>query len=192
MASKKSSAEVDIVEEPANTIVPQTMHSRQDQALKITDLAGLRNLIGQDVAWSEIEPSFDVLNQEAFEDLPLIIGGFRLNESKQYAKPNPLNPKVLIPAEFVSMLVAAYDPDSETLTTPWVIVNDGSTGIKGQLLRFVSTKAGETSDDMGIIELNRFAAEIPPIRCEKGFRRSDYVKELPDGSVASATTWYIA
>src|SRR6185312_14155876 len=118
-------------------------NSRQDKVAQVTNLSALRQLIGQPISWQEIEPSFDVLTQEHFDGLPLVIGGFRFNDSTKFASKDPENPDVLIPARFVSLLCAAYDPDSEEFTSPWVIVNDGSTGIAKQLQKMISNVTGE-------------------------------------------------
>lgn len=188
----KSKATVVEVEEPQNVVALPTLNSRQDKTAQITNLSALREYIGQPISWREIEPSFDVLTQEHFDGLPLVIGGFRFNDSTKFAAPDPVNPDVLIPARFVSLLVAAYDVDSEEFTSPWVIVNDGSTGIAKQLQMMISRQTGEDAWFMSRDEINRHANEIPPIIAEKGFRRSDYPFTAPDGKVSTATTWYIA
>jgi hypothetical protein len=100
----------------------------------------------------------------------------------------------MVPGEFVSMLLAAFDPASEQLTTPWVVVNDGGTGIRAQLERH--TKRYDVNADT-LPELNAAARRVPPIRLDTGFRRSDYPYEEKNEkgevvSVSTATTWYMS
>lgn len=191
MAGKNKSTDVAEVE-PTTAVALPTLNSRQDAVAKVSNLSALRQYIGQPIDWQEIEPSFDVLNQEVFNDTPLVIGGFRFNDSTKFASPDPGNPDVLIPARFVSMLVAAYDPNTEDFTSPWVIVNDGSTGIAKQLQKMISNITGEDAFEMSREEINRHANSVPPILAEKGFRRSDYPYTDEKGNVSTATTWYIA
>ncbi len=191
MAGKAKSS--DVVEvEPTTAVALPTLNSRQDVVAKVSNLAALRQYMGQPISWQEIEPSFDVLTQEEFADIPLVIGGFRFNDSTKFASPDPENPDVLIPARFVSLLVAAYDTDSEEFTSPWVIVNDGSTGIAKQLQKMISNETGEDAFLMSRDEINRHSNAVPPIIAEKGFRRSDYPYTDEKGKVSTATTWYIA
>jgi len=188
----KAKGTVAEVDEPQNAVALPTLNSRQDKVAQVTNLSALRQLIGQPIDWQEIEPSFDVLKQEEFDGLPLVIGGFRFNDSSKFASKDPENPDVLIPARFVSLLVAAYDEDSEEFTSPWVIVNDGSTGIAKQLQKMISNVTGEDAFLMSRDEINRHARAVPPIQASKGFRRSDYPYEDEKGNVSTATTWYIA
>lgn len=154
-----------------------TMSARQNAIGNITALTELRAIIGQEVDWQEIEPSFEVVKDKAmFDGIPLIVGAFRFNESDKFAKKNEQG--FLEPSEFVSVLCAGYDPDDEILITPWVIVNDGSTGIKDQLHRYAS----HYDDD---------PQKCPPLRVSKGLRRSDYDYTDSDGNVTAATTWYL-
>jgi hypothetical protein len=159
-----------------------THANRQNSVAQVTALSELRDLFGtQERSWDEIEPSFEILDQETFADIPLVIGAFRFNESKKFMSVNP-ETGMNEPGVFVSMLLASYDPDSESLTSPWVIVNDGSTGIKAQLERYAAQYDGDT----------RLA---PPLKVSKGFRRSDYTKEITDDKgkvkLSEATTWYL-
>lgn len=188
----KSKGNVAEVEDAGTDIALPTLTSRQDAVARVSNLAALRQFMGQPISWEEIEPSFDVLTQEHFEGLSLVIGGFRFNDSTKYASPDPTNPDVLIPARFVSMLVAAFDPDSEEFTTPWVIVNDGSTGIAKQLQKMISNNTGEDALLMSREEINAHANHVPPILASRGFRRSDYPYTDEKGNVSTATTWYIA
>jgi len=189
MATKAKSSEVDVVEESAKEVV-LSHAARQSAVAAITNLAELRETLGATRSWEEIEPSFTVVRKDFFEDRPLVIGGFRFNQSKKFMMKNPDNPEVLIPAEFVSMLVAAYDPKSENLigieeaVNPhtgeipyWVIVNDGSTGIRDQLTRYASKYDDDT-------------AKCPPLVINKGLRKSEYPYESEEG-VQTATTWYL-
>lgn len=189
MAGKKK-ADVEVVEKPASDLATVSMSRRQDAVAAVTSLAELQRTFGQTaVEWQEIEPSFEVMPKDAFEDVPFVIAGFRLNESTKYAEKDSENPNVLNPARFVSMLVANYDPDSGDFTSPWVIVNDGSTGIRDQLLRYARTI--DPDADITRENFNSVAAGIPPIVCSKGLRKSEYDKDLGD-QVIHATTWYIA
>lgn len=188
MAKKKAADEVVESKElaPANL----SMTKRQDAVSAITTLADMQAVFRQTaVEWADIEPSFDVLPKESFEDIPFVIAGFRMNESTKFAEKDEVNPDVLNPARFLSLLVANYDPESGEFTSPWVIINDGSTGIRNQLLRYVRNI--DPDADITKERFNAVAAQVPPIVCKKGLRRSDYAKDLGD-SVVEATTWYIA
>lgn len=179
--ARVKTADVAVVESNEIDKVPNlTNNARQQVVAQTQSLGELREIFGSTVDWQEIEPSFTVSDQETFEGMPIIIGAFRFNESKKFLKKieDSQNPGSfhMVPAEFVSMLLAAFDPDTETLTTPWVIVNDGGTGIKAQLERY--------SDSVGSPEAVR------PIRSLNGFRRSEY--DYDDGdSISRATTWYL-
>lgn len=191
MASRKS-ATAAIVESDAEVLSAlPAMSKRVDLVGKVETLADLRAVIGQEITWSEIEPSFDVVAQAVFEGIPMVIGGFRFNDSKKFAKPSASNPDVLEPLRFVSMLVAPYDEENENLIGPWVIVNDGSTGICKSLLKYAGNVIGDDYDKVPLEELNAAAQQTPPIRAEKGLRKSEYPYTAENGVVSTATTWYI-
>lgn len=180
MAARKA-AVVEVVEDVETEKMVVLSHSnRQQTVAQVTTLSELRDIFGQERSWEEIEPSFDVIDKETFESIPVIIGAFRFNESKKFLKrANPDDPESpLIPGGFVSMLVASYDVDSETLTSPWVIVNDGGSGIKEQLTRY----AAQYDDDPRLAR---------PLNVKNGFRRSEYSYEAADGTVGEACTWYL-
>lgn len=184
----KTKQEVSTPDEPVRDL---SVSARQNSVGGILSLSDLREKLGQEVSWAEIEPTFTVVNQEVFEGKPMVIGGFRFNQSKKFTKENPSG-EGLIPAEFVSMLVAAYDPANEELVSVgvdqitgellyWVIVNDGGAGINMQLERY----AAKFDTD-----INVGARRVPPIKAEHGLRRSEYPYD--DGkTVSTATTWYI-
>ena len=189
-ASEKA-AETESVPDTEVAVLPK-LSDRQNAVASVSNLEQLRAYIGAPIDWQQIEPSFEVRPQSDFEGVPLIIGGFRFNDSSKFMSPDPVEPKVMIPARFVSMLVAAYDEASGEFVSPWVIVNDGSTGIRQQLTRMITRQTGENAELYSREQLNMIANTVPPIDASKGFRKSEYAKELADGSVAEATTWYIA
>lgn len=188
---KKKEAEVVEMNEGSVVVLPK-LSQRQDLAQNIGTLAELREKIGQEVVWSDIEPSFAVVHKSVFEGIPVIIGGFRFNESSKFAQPDPAAPHILNPAIFVSLLVASYDEDSEELISPWVIVNDGSTGICNQIKRYLGGVAGEDFSNVDAATLNVWAQKVAPIRTEKGFRKSEYPYTDEKGAVSTATTWYLS
>lgn len=155
-----------------------SVKARQDAIGNATALSELRQILGvKERDWQEIEPSFDVVDKATFEGIAFVIGGFRFNSSEKYMKKNEAG--YLEPSEFVSVLAAAYDPESEEFTTPWLIFNDGSTGIQAQLKRYADNYGGD----------ERLA---PPITVSKGLRRSDYTyQDEATGDVSEATTWYL-
>lgn len=148
----------------------------------VTNMAELRSLFGtRERTWDEIEPSFTVVKKAEFENQPMVIGGFRFNQSKKFGQVNAEG--VLVPTEFVSMLCAKLDGDD---IGEWVVVNDGSTGIRLQLERYASRY-----DDN--------PALCPPITTRRGLRKSEYPYEEVNeetgeltGKVSTATTWYIS
>lgn len=199
MATKsKAKAVVDEAGESAELDVLRnqslSMGRRQDAVTAVTSLAELQQVFRSEaVAWQDIEPSFQVMDQESFEGVPFVIAGFRMNESTRYGEQDEVNPDVINPARFISMLVANYDPESGEFTSPWVIVNDGSTGIRNQLVRFARRVDGDA--DITKERFNSVAAQVPPIKCELGLRKSQYNKEIVVNgktTVVEATTWYIA
>lgn len=191
MATKKKS-EVEVVENvTSNQEVVLSHSARQNSVGAVTTLGELRSIFGETAAWEDIEPGFTVVEKEAFEGKPVVIGAFRFNQSKKFMRKNAEGH--LIPGEFVSMLVAQYDPETEELVPTaarksgeaiyWVIVNDGGTGINQQLERYAKK--------YDALDINAGAKVAPPFTVENGFRRSDY--SYDDGeTVGEATTWYLS
>lgn len=188
-AKSKTSTDVIVVDESTGEIL--AMNKRQDFAGNVNNLPALRQFVGQEITWTDIEPHFEVIKDKSeFADRPIIIGAFRFNESKDYQSPDANG--VLEPTIFVSLMLAAYDPDSEDFTTSWVIVNDGSTGIRDQLRKMITRNTGEDAFLMTHTELNRHATATPPIKAEFGLRVSEYDYTDAAGAVSRASTWYIA
>src|SRR6266702_2215352 len=188
----KGKTEPEVVEQNSSAVALLDNHralpmsTRQTAVEAVSSLSELKALFGnQELDWQSIEPSFKVADKETLEGVPFVIAGFRLNESTKFGKRDENG--VLIPSRFVSMLIASYDDEGSL--SPWVIVNDGGTGIRDQLDRFVK----KVNPDAGITltEFNLTAQEIPPIRCENGLRPSRYDYDNGE-SVSEATTWYIA
>lgn len=162
---------------------PLKTMARQDALLGSQSLGELKEVFGSLVDWEEIEPRFDVVKDKStFEGKPLIIGAFRFNTSNKFTKAvtDDATGEVLqVPAEFVSLMVAEFDPETEALTSQWKIVNDGGSGIKEQLIRY----AGRYDGDPLL---------CPPVRLNAGLRKSEYPYEELDGSMSTATTWYLS
>lgn len=159
--------------------------ARQDLVAEATSVAELRDRLGDIVDWSDIEVSFDVVSAEMFENKPCIIGAFNFNESTKYLNkvPDSMNPGEFnhVPSEFVSLLVAGYDETSDSLTSRWVIINDGSrdAGIRNQIDKYVSKTTGDPRT-------------APAIKATKGFRKSEYpLTEEKHGTVGTGVTWFI-
>lgn len=189
MAKGKESAESSEVVKSGPVVAG--MSRRQDAVASITNLSELTAKLGQEaVQWEDIEPSFTVADKAQFEGVPIVIAAFRLNESKKFMQRDEANPDILVPGRFVSLLLAAYDEDNGDIISPWVIVNDGSTGICKSLIKMVNTI--EADADATRESFNRVAATIPAIVAHGGFRRSDYSYEDEKGNVSEATTWYLA
>lgn len=177
----------------SNVEVLKSYSNRQDRVTQATSLSDLREVFGSTLDWQEIEPSFTIVDKDVFEGKPCVIGAFRFNQSKQYTQKSP-NGEVDIPSEFVSMLVARYDPQTEEilpagvysqttgLMPTWVVVNDGSAGINQQLERY----ARRFDEDVHV-----GARKAPPLRASAGFRKSSYPVETEDGMI-TGVTWYIA
>lgn len=176
------------VEENAVVI---TMSKRQDAVDQVSNLAELQERFGSTLSWQDIEPSFLVAMKDQFEGVPFVIAGFRMNESTKFLTKDEVNPEILVPGRFVSMLVAAYDENTGDFISPWVILNDGSTGIRDSLVRYVKKVSGDADIDATKEEFNSWAAKVPPIKCERGLRASHYNYDTGE-SVVEATTWYIA
>jgi hypothetical protein len=163
------STEVAIAESFRSTKLMSVM---QNNAKTLTTLDDVASSFGNAlIEWDVISPSYDVALKDVFEGVPFVILAWRFTESKKYqtraAEGN------LIPAWFVSILVAPYD-DGGNLGNK-VIINDGSTGIYKQL--------EQVSDQFGV---------FGGVKCAKGLRKSVYDYEAPDGTVSEATTWYLA
>jgi hypothetical protein len=179
----EESQDMEKVPDNAVAVMPSLKsRARQDAVAQATSLGDLREVFGDTItSWEEIEPQFEVIKDKAlFEGIPVVVGAFRFNQSNKFVKmvEDNTGKKNPVPAEFVSMLLAAYDPESETLTSPWVIVNDGGTGIKEQL----ETYAARYGDD---------PLKCPPIKVN-GFRRSEYPYTDAEGNISTATTWYLS
>lgn len=165
------------------------MSKRQDVVESASTLAELKAAFGnQTLDWEDIEPSFKVADKADFDGIPFVLAGFRLNESTKYGRREEVNgEEVLVPGKFVSMLVAPYDDEGNIGS--WVILNDGGTGIKAQLDRFINKVNSDAH--LTTTEWNLTAAEIPPILMSNGLRVSEY--DYDDGkNVTRASTWYIA
>lgn len=162
---------------------PLKTMARQDALLGSQSLGELKEVFGALTDWEDIEPRFDVIKDKStFEGKPLIIGAFRFNVSTKFTKAvtdEATGEVVQQPAEFVSLMVAEFDPESESLTSPWKIVNDGGTGIKEQLIRYAGRYGNEP-------------LLCPPVRLNNGLRKSEYPFEESDGSMSTATTWYLS
>lgn len=189
MAKETASAEVAEVTHAGPVVAG--MSRRQDAVAAVTTLAELTAKLGQEaVKWEDIEPSFTVESKETFEGVPIVVAAFRMNESNKFMQRDEVNPDVLNPGRFVSLLVAPFDENSGDLIGPWVIVNDGGTGICKSLIKMVNVI--EADADATRESFNRVAATIPPIIANGGFRRSDYPYEDEKGNISEATTWYLA
>lgn len=189
MAKSESSAEVAEVTHAGPVVAGMTR--RQDAVSAVTNLSQLTAKLGQEaVKWEDIEPSFTIEQKETFEGVPIVVAAFRLNESTKFMQRDEVNPDVLNPGRFVSMLLAPFDENTGDLIGPWVVVNDGSTGICRSLIRMVN--AIEEDADATRESFNRVAGTVPPIIANGGFRRSDYPYEDEKGNVTQATTWYLA
>ena len=108
---------------------------------------------------SDLLASFDVLNKNEKDVLvgkPFLILEWRFNPSNVSVE------------DFVSCVIMTED---EHL----YILNDGSTGIRQQLLG-ITDRTGRQSG----------------LACKKGLRRSDYTVEGEDGKEIAASTYYIA
>lgn len=168
---------------PAKTM---SMNARQNVVASLANLDDLAARLGGLQEWSDFEESFDVVTKDSFDGVPIVIGAFRLNESDKFARKNSDGTITL--GRFMSLLVAPFDENTGAFTGPWVIVNDGSTGIMQQLIR--SAYALDPNADATRDNFNAVAAEIKPIIARKGFRASEY--DYDDGdTVLRATTWYI-
>lgn len=186
----KSKAGKDVVETVEEKEVVLSHSARQESVGAVTTLEELRQIFGAERDWADIEPSFVVMQQEVFEDKPVVIGAFRFNQSNKYMRKNAEG--FLIPGEFTSMLIAQYDPETEELvpvaarksgeSVYWVIVNDGGTGINKQLERY----AKEYDEDVNV-----GCRKAPPLRVENGLRRSNYDYDTGE-TVIKATTWYLS
>lgn len=150
---------------------PNLMAAAQKVARHFAHLDDVATALGSDlIEWDIVSPSFDVVQKDMFEGLPLVVIAWKFNESDKFQVLNSDgNP---IPAWFVSALVASYDDDGN-IGRP-VIINDGGTGIYKQL--------EQVSDEFGV---------FGGIKCPKGLRRSTYDYTSPDGKVSEATTWYL-
>ena len=150
---------------------PNLMRAAQKVARGFAHLDDVATALGSDlIEWDIVSPSFDVVQKDVFEGLPMVVIAWKFNESDKYQILNSEgNP---IPAWFVSALVASYDDDGN-VGRP-VIVNDGGTGIYKQL--------EQVSDEFGV---------FGGIKCPKGLRRSTYDYTDPQGKVSEATTWYL-
>lgn len=185
MATRKAAVVEDIPEVNSEVelarVASLSLSTRQHRVADVTSLSDLRAIIGDTRDWQEIEPSFDVVEQGTFEGIPVVIGGFRINDSKKYFKgmQDENGNEVKVASKFVSLLCAGYDEETGMFITPWVIVNDGGTGIRDQIQRYVDRYDGD-------------ARIAPPITASKGFRKSEYPFEDPStGDVSTSTTWYI-
>lgn len=162
---------------------PLKTMARQEALLGSQTLGELREVFGQLIDWEEIEPQFTVIKDKSlFDGKPMVIGAFRFNVSKKFTTQvvdEATGEVVNVPAEFVSMMVATYNEETESLSSDWQIVNDGSTGIKEQLIRYASRYDGQP-------------LLCPPIRLSKGMRKSEYPYTDGDGKVSTATTWYLS
>lgn len=188
--AKKESGE--IAETETVPLVVAGMNKRQDIVTNVTNLSELTLKLGQDaVQWEEIEPSFKIADKADFENVPIVVAAFRLNESTKFMQRDEANPDILNPGRFVSLLVAAIDENNGDIISPWCVVNDGGTGICRSLTRMVN--AVEMDADATRESFNRVAATIPPIIAKGGFRRSTYpYEDMNSGSITEATTWYLA
>ena len=187
-ASEESTGEVEVL--PSRGV---SMSSRQNAVELVTNLSEIQEQFGAPVSWQDIEPTFPVIKKETLEGVPFIIVGFRMNESKEYLHPDEQNPDVLVGNYFMSLLVACYDEDSGDLISPFSIVNDGGTGIRDQVTRYVKRASGDSTVDASKEFFNAAAAKCPPIKIENGLRPSRYDYTDPDtGKVSKATTWYLS
>lgn len=185
MAVKAAGKEVETVTPTALAVKEMTSRDRQSEIARATDLSELRAVMGvAERSWQDIEPSFDVVDKGTFKEFPLIVGAFRFNDSKTYMTVDP-ETDINVPTVFVSALVAGYDPETEKFVTPWVIINDGSTGIRDQLARYAA-------------QYDNNPLLAPPLKVDKGLRPSEYSKQIEvtengktTSKVVEATTWYL-
>jgi hypothetical protein len=184
MAAKTKEVELKNETAVVETVRPMSRTERQDTVAEARNVAELRSSIGTMVDWSDIETSFEILKASAFEGKPCVIGAFNFNTSTKFLRDevNSLGEVIKVPGEFVSMLVAGYDPATDELTSNWVIVNDGSVnaGIRKQLEKYIDKTTGDPRT-------------APAIRASNGFRKSEYpLTEEQHGTVGTGTTWFIA
>lgn len=157
--------------------------ARQDLVAESSSVAELRERLGAVVNWEDIETSFRVVSAAEFEGKPCVIASFNFNASTKFLNTEitPEGNEIEVPAEFVSMLVAGYDPDKDRITSSWVIVNDGSrdAGIAAQIRKYISKTTGDPRT-------------APAIRASNGFRKSEYpLTKEKHGTVGTGTTWFI-
>lgn len=138
----------------------------QERARQINSIDDWEKFTGRTlVDLNDVLPDFEVLDKEEKSRLvgkDIILLDWRFNTSKTVVKNGR-------PAEFVSVLVMDLE------TSDKCIINDGSTGIYTQLKVVTNT-------------LNIQGG----LRVRNGLRQSDYPKDLGDGNIVQATTFYLS